>query len=507
MRTIRGTRSLAGVVLDVWLLLLSALFLVSPAVRADTTYLQAEFDDAQPDTGSGPLATAGPWDPAGVAVGSASLVNEDSSTCSVYVDPLAALGGSAQGLHFVDVHTTPEASVMAFLYPDPTLIGPTDSSTYWIDYRFTIDPDQTDKHDGDIIFWAWDENAGNVILYTWAGWWTVGNEPYFRYTINYNGGNVKALNLTPIDADDEWRVLIEVDPVNQEQTHWLWKNGQTLTHAILGVPHSLRNNQTRPLKRLLFQSNRSLQVEYSLDEVFVRDSGPPIPPAGLKAAPKWTDEISLSWQDMSDDEAGFKIERSLTGDGGWTEIATVSADVESYLDTGLTSKTKYYYRVASYGGGGISPWSNTASALTVYTGKPLSDWISVTDFGANGQDQLDDTQALQTALNALDGWWGSSSPHVLYFPNGTYRVSDTLFVEGHVGLQFVGQSTNGVVIQWHGPPGTVDGRRADGARFLAGHVPFGGQSTSDLQKPHMGRQQHRLRRGLRPVVLRYRGDL
>ena len=44
---------------------------------------------------------------------------------------------------------------------------------------------------------------------------------------------------------------------------------------------------------------------------------------------------------------------------------------------------------------------------------------------------------------------------MLYFPNGTYRIDQTLYMEQQIGAQFVGESTDGVVIEWHGPAGLV----------------------------------------------------
>ena len=50
----------------------------------------------------------------------------------------------------------------------------------------------------------------------------------------------------------------------------------------------------------------------------------------------------------------------------------------------------------------------------------VSDWVSVTQFGANGNDKRDDTIAIQQALN--------SGKSTVYFPRGNYKISDTLRV-------------------------------------------------------------------------------
>ena len=71
--------------------------------------------------------------------------------------------------------------------------------------------------------------------------------------------------------------------------------------------------------------------------------------------------VNLAWQDNSDDETGFKIERKPSG-GTYAEIATVGANVAAYTDTGLTSNIKYFYRMRAYNAYGSSAYSNAADA-------------------------------------------------------------------------------------------------------------------------------------------------
>src|SRR5262249_20414133 len=50
--------------------------------------------------------------------------------------------------------------------------------------------------------------------------------------------------------------------------------------------------------------------------------------------------------------------------GTWTQVAVVSANVNSWQDTGLAAATSYSYRVRAYNSAGASAYSNTASATT-----------------------------------------------------------------------------------------------------------------------------------------------
>jgi len=76
-----------------------------------------------------------------------------------------------------------------------------------------------------------------------------------------------------------------------------------------------------------------------------------------------SEDLTLVWSDNSDNEIGFKIERSADG-SSFLEIATVDAETESYTDTGLSAETPYWYRVRAYNSAGESGFSNTAGATT-----------------------------------------------------------------------------------------------------------------------------------------------
>ena len=89
---------------------------------------------------------------------------------------------------------------------------------------------------------------------------------------------------------------------------------------------------------------------------------PPAAPSGLTATAVSSSQIDLRWQDNSDNEDGFKIERR-TGAESYTEIATVGFDVETYSDTGLGST--YHYQVRAYKDVVNSAYSNEASATTL----------------------------------------------------------------------------------------------------------------------------------------------
>jgi hypothetical protein len=73
--------------------------------------------------------------------------------------------------------------------------------------------------------------------------------------------------------------------------------------------------------------------------------------------------LDLSWRDNSNNESGFRVERSSDG-STFAQIAQLSAGVRSYTNTGLASGMTYYYRVRAFNSAGSSNYSNMASAQT-----------------------------------------------------------------------------------------------------------------------------------------------
>jgi hypothetical protein len=86
----------------------------------------------------------------------------------------------------------------------------------------------------------------------------------------------------------------------------------------------------------------------------------PNAPSGLTAIADFSRRINLSWTDNSNNESGFRIERSVNGGANWSLLSSLPSNTSSYLDTGLTPNSIYHYRVNAFNSFGNSPYSNTA---------------------------------------------------------------------------------------------------------------------------------------------------
>jgi len=65
----------------------------------------------------------------------------------------------------------------------------------------------------------------------------------------------------------------------------------------------------------------------------------------------------LRWNDRSQDEEGFLIERSFSASEGFEQIATVAADTTSWTVSGLDSTRTHYFRIAAFNSAGRSAYS------------------------------------------------------------------------------------------------------------------------------------------------------
>jgi len=91
----------------------------------------------------------------------------------------------------------------------------------------------------------------------------------------------------------------------------------------------------------------------------------PAAPSALTASVVGQTEIDVSWQDNSDNEERFKLDRRQSGTTSWVRAFTSgAADVSSYGDSGLAPGTKYYYKVKAYNSSGESAYSNVDDATT-----------------------------------------------------------------------------------------------------------------------------------------------
>ena len=116
-----------------------------------------------------------------------------------------------------------------------------------------------------------------------------------------------------------------------------------------------------------------------LSKCFYRVLLPSLPagPSDLTASVVSKGAIQLAWTDLPNNEDVFRIERSEDGCYSFAQVAAVAANVASFLDSGLSPGTTYWYRVRAYNAFGDSIPSNTAEVTTSGQASTTQTFVSV----------------------------------------------------------------------------------------------------------------------------------
>ena len=150
------------------------------------------------------------------------------------------------------------------------------------------------------------------------------------------------------------------------------------------------------------------------------------PPSGLTATVVSSSSINLGWEDNSTDESGFIVRRRRNGSGEWVQIASTAADITTFSNDRLFSKSTYIYRVQAFNDSESSAYSNDAEATTpagtaVVTERRIHTIAGRSDNGDNGP-------ATEAVLDSPSGVTVDSSGNLYIADTQNHRIRkvDTL---------------------------------------------------------------------------------
>jgi len=87
--------------------------------------------------------------------------------------------------------------------------------------------------------------------------------------------------------------------------------------------------------------------DYSNEDCTTLTPAPLSTPTGFSVVTGAPGELELAWEDNSDQEDGYEIERAAPG-AAFEQIAEVPPDAESFVDSALSSGATFCYRVRAF---------------------------------------------------------------------------------------------------------------------------------------------------------------
>jgi hypothetical protein len=179
----------------------------------------------------------------------------------------------------------------------------------------------------------------------------------------------------------------------------------------------------------------------------------PVSPTGLLSKLSSPTSVSLTWNDQSTNELGFKIERKVDG-GNYILLATVGTNVTSYQDVNLSLNSSYTYRVNAYNSAGNSSgYSNSINIIGQRNGLlafyPFNG--NASDESGNGNNGLVNGAILDSDRfgNQLSSYLFNGTNYITIsnknlISNGAFSISCWI----KLGTLFANNFDNTIIGQW-----------------------------------------------------------
>ena len=151
----------------------------------------------------------------------------------------------------------------------------------------------------------------------------------------------------------------------------IWSRNPSLTPAQVEsiIRGSCRDLGTAGLDDLYGYGRIDAAAAISATPPFNGDTVPPAAPISL-AATAGQQQVSLSWAaNTESDLAGYHVFRSTTNGSGYVQVSTALVTTTSFINTGLTGGTTYYYVIRAVDTAGNQS-TNSAQASATPTAPP-----------------------------------------------------------------------------------------------------------------------------------------
>ena len=157
--------------------------------------------------------------------------------------------------------------------------------------------------------------------------------------LSANAVSTNQIDLSWTDnSNNETAFLVEQSTDGTNWTQIGTTAANVTTYQVTGLTHS-----TNYSFRVRGTSSGANSAYTSTASATTQTPTAPTAPDNLTVDAVSDTQINVSWNDTSNNETGFLVERSTDGNN-WTQVGTVGANVTSYQATGLTAATTYYFR-------------------------------------------------------------------------------------------------------------------------------------------------------------------
>ena len=236
-------------------------------------------------------------------------------------------------------------------------------------------------------------NVVNEILVT--GDTRIPFKPYDVHLINFNNGSCN------IGWKDSSRYI---------EKYELWRRenfeGSYYLHLELSAKDFNTNDYNMDTTKIYFYKIRGIKSfgtsEFSseVNTAGVLTSGDLYPPTKLAAFVSGISNVILNWQDNSENENYFVVERRSTN-GSFVRITTLSRNTTTYKDSanGLVMGDSYYYRIRSYSNSDSAVSNTVLIKITSGYLQPPANLIAV----------------YNSSIGVIELRWQNSGNDILYF--------------------------------------------------------------------------------------------
>jgi hypothetical protein len=169
----------------------------------------------------------------------------------------------------------------------------------------------------------------------------------FSLTVNSpTVATVATPTITPNGGSFTGPVSVTLQTVTSEASIYYTTNGSTPTQSSTPYTGAMTLMSSATVKAIAFKSGSNPSAVASASFTVVAPST----------------QLTLTWQDNSTNENNFGVERKTGTSETYAQIALVSANTTSYVDTSVTRGVTYCYRVDALNSAGASAYTNEVCA-------------------------------------------------------------------------------------------------------------------------------------------------